>query len=238
MSNNTTNSNMNKSPFLDLQMVAVRKLIVAHPETSEGSTFYYGSASEMRHLVLKDSAILVELDAKVAPADRALRVDLTTAAYAMFTALAERSASEMVAKLEKRFELEAAQKLASNLIRSSPIKFIHDFTLNAHAFLKKPTTPTGMAQARTAMQFVTARRAQILKLGEETVTLEVKLLQVVPIFFEDAFLRKCRSKKIEDYSRLAHAGLAACIDEFNNKKTDSKYRAMLSDLREIADASK
>ena len=88
------------------------------------------------------------------------------------------------------------------------------------------------------MQFVTARRAQILKIGEETATLEVKLLQVVPIFFEDAFLRKGRSEKVEDYSCVAHAGLAACIDEFNKKKTDSKYRAMLSDLREIADASK
>ena len=94
-----------------------------------------------------------------------------------------------------------------------------------------------MAQARTAMQFVTARRAQILKLGEETATLEVKLLQVVPIFFEDEFIRK-RGSKNEDYGRRAHAGLAACINEFNNKKTDSKYRAMLSDLREIADASK
>ena len=104
------------------------KLIVAHPETSEGSTFYYGSASEMRHLVLKDSVILVELDAKVTPADRGWRVDLATAAYAMFTELAERSASEMVAKLEKRLKVKAAKQLASNMIRSSPIKFIQDYT--------------------------------------------------------------------------------------------------------------
>lgn len=216
----------------------VRKLIVAHPETSVGSTFYFTSASQMRHLALKDSVILVELDAKLTPSDRGWRVDLTTAAYALFTELAEHSISELVAKLEKRLDVDAAKKLASNLIRSSPIKFIHGFTFNAHSFLQKPTTPTGMAQARTGMQFVTARRAQILKLGEEASTLEDRLLQVVPIFFEDTFLRKAPSKKLEDYSRRAYERLEACIAEFTKKKLDSKYRAMLTDLREIADASK
>ena len=61
------------------------------------------------------------------------------------------------------------------------------------------------------------------------------LIQVVPIMFENEFLRKAPSKKLEDYTRFAYERLVECIDEFIKKKVDTKYRILLSLLREIAD---
>ena len=84
------------------------------------------------------------------------------------------------------------------------------------------------------MQFVTARRAQVFGLGEEEATMSMDLIQVVPIMFENEFLRKAPSKKLEDYSRVAHERLQGCIDEFTSKKRDKQYQTLLSRLREIA----
>ena len=212
----------------------MRFIIGAQPVASKGSVFDYGPTSTFCRIPLSKGTLLAELDATVKSDDEGVRVTLTAAAYAAFAELCCHAASEKVAKLEKKIELDAAKQLADNMIKSSPVKFIHDFKLNAHSFLNKPTTPMGMAQARTGMQFVTARRAQVFGLGEEEATMSMDLIQVVPIMFENEFLRKAPSKKLEDYSRVAHERLQGCIDGFTSKKRDKQYQTLLSRLREIA----
>ena len=141
-------------------------------------------------------------------------------------------------KLDEKIKKEHIQKLGENMIVQTPIKLIQDFALNEHAFLNKPTSTTGMAQARSGMQFVTTRRAQILSLSDEQATLKTEWLQVVPIYFENMFLKQQKTKKIEDYSRTAYRTLAGCLEEFTKKKADHKFLWIVKGLREIADRHK
>ena len=120
------------------------------------------------------------------------------------------------------------------MIQKSPIKFIQDFMLNEHAFLNKPNRPIGMAEVRTAMQFVQRKRMEILGSGELK-DLPTELLQVAPIYFDREFFR--RHKKIDDYSRQMNAKMQECSSEFKNKKNDAHFRMIIMELREIIKAS-
>ena len=199
--------------------------------------YSYGPASRLCLIPLRKNTQIVELDNTSRKDGNGFRVDLTAAAYAIHTDVAHHVAKEALAKLERKMCSEASQKIAENMIRRAPIKFIHDFKLDQHAFLNKPTTATGMAQARSAMQFVTTRRAQILVLGEAEAEMPVELLQVVPIFFENELYDKCPKKAIENYSRFAHERMKRCLDEFHMKKKDTHYLKIIRDLRELVATS-
>ena len=110
---------------------------------------------------------------------------------------------------------EAKEKLGEKMIQKSPIKFIQDFMLTEHAFLNRPNRPTGMAEIRTAMQFVYRKRKEILGIGETTDS-PAELLQVVPIYFDKEFSRK--HKKIEEYSCHTNEKFQQCISESNTSR--------------------
>ena len=131
-------------------------------------------------------------------------------------------------------EKDAKEKLSEDLIQKAPIKFIQGFMLNEHAFLNRPNRPTGMAEIRTAMQFVYRKRKEILGIGETTDS-PAELLQVAPIYFDREFSR--RHKKIDDYSRQTNAKMQECISELKNKKSDAHFRTVIMELREIIKAS-
>ncbi len=65
-------------------------------------TFDDGPTSTLCRIPLKKGIVLAELDATVTPNDEGVRVELTTAAYAVFTELASHAASETLEKLEKK----------------------------------------------------------------------------------------------------------------------------------------
>ena len=74
---------------------------------------------------------------------------------------------------------EAAEKVSAMVIKSAPLKFVF-----VHAFLHKPFTPTGMAESRSAIQYVALRRQQIMALDEaEKIVLE-EVLRAAPIYFD------------------------------------------------------
>ena len=120
---------------------------------------------------------------------------------------------------------DVKEKLDEKLIQKAPIKFIHDFMLNEHAFLNRPNRTAGMAEVRTAMQFVQRKRIEILGSGELK-DLPTELLQVAPIYFDRKFSRP--HKKIDDYSRQTNAKMQECISEFKNKKDDAHFRMWIS----------
>ena len=113
---------------------------------------------------------------------------------------------------------EAKEKLGEKMIQKSPIKFIQDFMLTEHAFLNRPNRPTGMAEIRTAMQFVYRKRKEILGIGETTDS-PAELLQVAPIYFDREFCR--RHKKIDEYNRQTNEKLQQCSSKFKHKKSDA-----------------
>ena len=214
-------------------------LIAAEPVRSQELMFFYGPTSKLRRILLKKTTKVVELFCgSIKHDNESLRVELTPQAHLAACKLAEQAASAELEKADKQLEKQAAVKLGENLIAQAPIRFIEGFVFNEHAFLNKPTSTVGMAQARSGMQFVTTRRAHILSHSEEEATLKSEWLQVTPIYFENEFLKKGKTKKLEDYSRFAYAKLAECIDEFTKKKEDYKYRVILKGLKEIASKHK
>ena len=125
--------------------------------------------------------------------------------------------------------------MQGNLIKCSDIKFVDKFAFNEHSFLAKPTTKEGMAMARSGMQHVAMRRAQVLGLDPTDGALDESILRIVPIYFDREFFSK--TKNLETYSRLCFQRLRDIIREFEVKHADKSFKFELTKLREIAKES-
>ena len=212
-----------------------RRLITAMPERSDGATLHFGPASPMRDIPLNSSAAVLELFAHAEPSGEGLQVALTHAAHFALADAAAVSVEAKIKKLNAKIHADAAAKLRENVIVSAPIKFVDTFAFNEHSFLAKPSTTVGMAMARSGVQHVAFRRAQLLGLDKETAALSNAVLQVAPIYFEREFWAKSKNN-MHTYSGIAHRALADCVTEFT-KKTEKRYTRLINSLRRIAQES-
>jgi hypothetical protein len=93
-----------------------------------------------------------------------------------------------------------------------------------------------MAMARSGMQHVAMRRAELLGLDKKDGDLEESILRIVPIHFEREFFAKSKHN-LESYSRLGYLRLKDIIRELETKHTDKLFKSELSKLRDIVKES-
>ena len=138
-----------------------------------------------------------------------------------------------MSQIDKKMNKEAAERASAMVVQSAPLKFVDGFVLNAHSFLHKPFTPTGMAESRSAIQYLALRRQQILALGDDDKAVSEKVLRAAPLYFDKEVLRKLAPKtSIDKYSSAAFLRMKDCLNEFQIKKKDANWQTIISQIHD------
>jgi hypothetical protein len=148
----------------------IQAVVVLHPLSSDPPRFSFGSTSQARIVVMRRTStrnFFLELETDVKFDTRGSSATLTAAATAAYHSIIAEGIDAQMRRLEKKFDKDAAERFSTMVVKSAPLKFVDGFVLNAHSFLHKPFTPTGMAESRSAVQFLALRRQQLLALGED-----------------------------------------------------------------------
>ena len=214
----------------------ISSLIVLYPVRADPPTFYFGPASQARIIKMKTkktATFVLELDAQVELKTHGCEATLTLAAAAAYHSLIAQDIDAQMKLIDKKMNKEAHLRASAMLVQSAPLKFVDSFVLNEHSFLHKPFTPTGMAESRSAIQYLALRRQQILALGDDEKAVSEKVLRAAPLYFDREIFRKLPPKtSIDKYSSQAFHRMKECLTEFQVKKTDKNWRAIIGHIRD------
>ena len=214
----------------------IRYLVVLYPVRADPPKFCFGPASQARIIKLKiknTKTFALELEAQVELKTHGCEATLTLAATAAYHSIIADGIDAQLRLMEKKFDKEAAERASKMVIQSTPLKFVDGFVLNEHSFLHKPFTPTGMAESRSAIQYLALRRQQILALGDDEKAVSEKVLRAAPLYFDRELFRKLAPKtSIDKHSTAAFLRMKDCLNEFQIKKKDAKWQTIISQIHD------
>ena len=175
----------------------IQAVVVLHPLSSDPPRFSFGPTSQARIVVMKRKSTInffLELEADVKLDTSGCSATLTVAATAAYHSIIADGLDAQMRRLEKKFDKDVAERFSTMVVKSAPLKFVDGFVLNAHAFLHKPFTPTGMSESRSAAQFLALRRQQLLALGEDEEIVSEKVLRAAPIYFDREIFKELAAR--------------------------------------------